>query len=77
MHLLTRHLTLRASYNHLIRPCFQNVDLPSGKAVEVTCEAEGKYVTLATPKDLVLCDIYITGEVRATNRECADLQVGQ
>lgn len=42
----------------------QNVDLPSGKAVEVTCEAEGKYVTLATPKDLVLCDIYVTGEVR-------------
>lgn len=40
------------------------MDLPSGKAVEVTCEAEGKYVTLATPRDLVLCDIYVTGQVR-------------
>lgn len=40
------------------------MDLPSGKAVEVMCEAEGKYVTLATPRDLVLCDIYVSGEVR-------------
>lgn len=40
------------------------MDLPSGEAVEVKCEAEGKYVTLATPRDMVLCDIFVTGEVR-------------
>lgn len=39
----------------------QNIDLPSGKSVEVDCVATGKYVTLATPKDLVLCDIFVIG----------------
>lgn len=52
------------------------MDLPSGKAVEVTCEAEGKYVTLATPKDLVLCDIYVTGEVRAAVDHALPCELG-
>ncbi|PRW61614.1 chitin [Chlorella sorokiniana] len=49
------------------KACAINVDLPSGQAVEVKCEAEGKYVTLATPRDLVLCDVFVTGEAMASN----------
>lgn len=43
------------------QPTTQNIDLPANQAVEVQCELMGKYVTLATPGNLTLCDIYING----------------
>lgn len=37
----------------------QNLDLPANQAVSLECSGVGKYVTLATPKNLTICDIYI------------------
>jgi hypothetical protein len=39
----------------------QNVDLPANTASSVSCEGVGKYLTIATPKNLSLCDIYVNG----------------
>ena len=40
-------------------------ELDSTARLEVDCSAQGKCVTLATPRDLVLCDIFVVGtEVR-------------
>lgn len=46
---------------HPARPALpsQNLDLPAKQAVSVECSGIGKYVTLATPKNLTICDIYI------------------
>ncbi|KAL4853807.1 hypothetical protein ACK3TF_005288 [Chlorella vulgaris] len=51
-----------ASNNGMDNPvCAMNLNLPANTAVSVNCTGTGKYVTLAVPKDLVICDIYVTG----------------
>jgi hypothetical protein len=39
----------------------QNLVLPAGKAVSVDCAGTGKYLTLAVPGNLSLCDVYVQG----------------
>ncbi|KAL4424145.1 hypothetical protein ABPG75_001446 [Micractinium tetrahymenae] len=41
--------------------CAQNLDLPAKQAVSIECSGVGRYVTLATPKNLTICDIYVQG----------------